>query len=333
MTKAKRITAELLRVAISLTLLAIVLVRIDWDKALSLIKNSDPLWWTAGICVTVAAILLSAYKWRLVLIAQGTDVPLSKLTGAYFIGLFFNNFLPSSMGGDAYRAYDVSTFTKRKHSAVASVIAERILAAVALGTMAGLGLLLGYKEAGKFAGWIAVVLIGCFGILFASVNVDKVIYLGDRIRRFRDSRLRGKLSEFGDALKAPVDDKETLMSVLLLSIAFQVCVILVNVAVFRALKVDVPLRYFFIFVPLIMALGMLPVSINGWGIQEGAYILFFSRAGLSATQAVTGSISFTLTVTLVSIVGVILLISKGLPERRSHDGKSGSRVRESGPVL
>lgn len=308
MAVLKKIGKEAARIIISLTLLSIILSRIDWKQAITLIKHSNLMWWVAGILLTVAAIIISAYKWKLVLISQGADVPLPRLTSSYFIGLFFNNFLPSSMGGDAYRAYDVSVYTRRSHSAVASVIAERILAAAALACMAGFGFLLGMREVGRFSVYILSLFVFCVSLLIISVNMNKITKVFRRFKRFDGSNTEKKMSEFGDALKAPVRDRRTFFSVILLSVAFQVFVILVNLSVFRALNVAVPTRYFFIFVPVIMAFAMLPVSINGWGVQEGAYVFFFTRIGLSATQAVTGSISFTLTVTLVSMIGVVLLL-------------------------
>jgi len=85
-------------------------------------------------------------------------------------------------------------------------------------------------------------------------------------------------------------------------------VVLANYLIFRSLGVEVPLVYCLIFIPLISALSLLPISFNGLGIREGGYIFFFSQIGLNMTQAVSASLVFFVLVVLTSLIGGIAFV-------------------------
>src|SRR3990172_918016 len=82
----------LFKVAMSVFLIGALLAKSDLDKYAELIRNSSPLYLGLALLVTVVSIILSAYKWQLLVIAQGFTVPLRRLISSYFVGLFFNNF-------------------------------------------------------------------------------------------------------------------------------------------------------------------------------------------------------------------------------------------------
>ncbi len=108
MKKRYASAGAILKAALSLALLAIIFLKLDWAKGAALIRYSDPFWWGVALLITFGAVVVSAYKWRLILESQRVKVAVKKLLSSYFIGLFLNNFLPTSMGGDVFRAYDVA---------------------------------------------------------------------------------------------------------------------------------------------------------------------------------------------------------------------------------
>lgn len=315
MKKRSKSKGFIIRLAVSIVLLGLILCKIDWSTTVSLVRRSDPLWWMVAAFITIAAVVISAYKWQMVLTAQGVRVPLPKLTSSYFIGLFFNNFLPTSMGGDAFRAYDAVKFSGETPKAIASVVAERVLASATLGVTALAGLLIGYRSAGRFTWLVVAFNVGCLVLVWASLDIRWLEMAAARMSWLNSDKIRSRLAEAKEALKAPVQDKTALFSILAASMVFQVTVVLVNLAVFKALNIDVSARYLFIFVPIISAISMLPVSINGLGIQQGASIVCFGAIGLSATEAAAQSLGFLLVVTVVSLAGAVLLVM------RKSDGK------------
>ncbi|MBW6469371.1 MAG: flippase-like domain-containing protein, partial [Coriobacteriia bacterium] len=139
----------LIRAAVSIVALALVFSRVPPADVLAAILSLDPAWFLAAFGAVYAAIVLSAYKWLLLLRARGYSVGIVRLTRHYLVGLFFNNFLPTSVGGDVVRAWDVGKDLDDAPGGAASVIAERLIASLGLGLTAALGL--PFVEAGPQA--------------------------------------------------------------------------------------------------------------------------------------------------------------------------------------
>jgi glycosyltransferase 2 family protein len=298
----------ILKAGISLVLLAIILLKLDWSKAAALICNSDPIWWFVALLITLGAVVISAYKWQLILESQRVKIAIPKLVSSYFIGLFLNNFLPTSMGGDVFRAYDVARISGETPKAVASVITERVLAMATLAVSAVAGLLFDFTMTGRFTWMVVLFCLACGVLLWASLDIRWIGHLTRLLSFINTDSIRLKVEEAKWALQRPIRDRQTLFSVLLLSLVFQAAVIAVHLAVFKALRIDADLIFLMIFVPLVSAVSMLPVSINGIGVHQGTSIVLYGAVGISATQATAQSLGFMLVVTLSSLPGSLLLI-------------------------
>jgi len=304
----RRFSTIILKFLISLTLLTVIFFKLDWSKAAELFRFSDPAWWAVALLTTFGAVVISAYKWQLILKSQRVRITVSRLTSSYLIGLFLNNFLPTSMGGDVFRAYDVARISGETPKAIASVIAERVLAMATLAVSAIAGLLFGYGLTGRFAWMVVFFCFGCGLLVWASLDIRWVGYLTRRISFIDTDKIRWKVEEARSALQAPVRDRQTLVSVLLLSVVFQAVVVAVHLAVFKALGIDVDLLLLMIFVPIVSAAAMLPISINGIGVHQGTSILLYGAVGISVTQATAQSLGFLFIVMLASLPGSLLLI-------------------------
>jgi len=300
--------STILKAGISLALLAVIFLKLDWSKAADLIRNSDPFWWFVALLITLGAVVISAYKWRLILESQRVRVTMQKLVSSYFIGLFLNNFLPTSMGGDVFRAYDVARISDQTPKAIASVIAERVLAMATLAVSAVAGLLFGFSLTGRFAWMVVFFALACALVVWASLDIRWVGQLTRRLPFINTENIRLKVEEARWALQAPIRNKQTLFRVLMLSLVFQAAVVAVHLAVFKALRINADLLFLMIFVPLVSAVSMLPISINGIGVHQGTSIVLYGAVGISATQATAQSLGFLLVVTLASLPGSLLLI-------------------------
>jgi uncharacterized membrane protein YbhN (UPF0104 family) len=105
-------------------------------------------------------------------------------------------------------------------------------------------------------------------------------------------------------------DRGALVRVMALSFVFQACVVLLGWATFVAIGVPVSLGACFLFIPIISALQLVPISLNGFGVREGAYIFFFGSQGVGHTEAVAASLLFTLLVSAVSLSGGVLFATR-----------------------
>ncbi|MBI2862989.1 MAG: flippase-like domain-containing protein [Chloroflexi bacterium] len=303
--------SRLVRPLISVALLVILFRSVGFSQFLDNLAGASKPWLAVGLLLVVVALVISAYKWQWLLTVQGVRVSLTKLFTSYLVGLFFNNFLPTNIGGDVVRIADIGRHTGRMPEATASVVGERILAGFALGLTAVVGLLLSYQISRGFTGAVVglLVLFGIVIVVFASPGIRRS--LGSRIALPNLFSLRDKVVGVGKSMAISFSNKWVLLWVIILSIGFHATVIAINYTIFRALGQDVSLVYCVLVIPIIMAVQMLPISFNGLGVREGAYIVFFSsvRVGETAigdTNAMAASLLFWALVTVVSLAGGLI---------------------------
>ena len=125
-----------LKCLISISFLYLILVNVNWEQVRITLFNARIVFLILALIVNGLGFLISSYKWMLLLRVQGINKTLNELHVIYYIGFFFNNFLPTTIGGDAFRIYKVSKEVKNSMGAVASVIVERITGLIAMITLA-----------------------------------------------------------------------------------------------------------------------------------------------------------------------------------------------------
>ncbi|MBI4282494.1 MAG: flippase-like domain-containing protein [Chloroflexi bacterium] len=297
---------RLLRPVIGIGLLVFLLRGARLSDFAALAEGANVVFMAIALLLVVAALVVSAYKWHLLLAVQKVNVPLPRLFNSYLVGLFFNNFLPTNIGGDVVRIHDVATYTGKTAESVASVISERLLAAFALALTAALGLALSYqtsKEFGSLVGGLFVLTLGLI-LLLGNGKLRRVV--GQKVRLPGIFSLRQRISQVVASMSTCLQNRATVAWVLAYSVLFHLMVVLITYLIFIALGLDVPFVYCLLFIPIISAIQMVPISISGLGVREGAYVYFFGGVGLSSTEAIASSLVFWALVALVSLAGGVV---------------------------
>ncbi len=296
----------IIRPIIGIGLLVFLLREAKLSEFVALVERANGAFLAIGLALVVVALVVSAYKWQLLLAAQKVHVPLMRLFTSYLVGLFFNNFLPTNIGGDVVRMHDVARYSGKTEEAIASVIGERLLAAFALALTAALGLLLSYQVSNRFGGIVAGVFAFTLAVILLLANrrwlraVDRKLKLPDIFS------LRQRLKGVVFFLSVSLEDRRTVAWVLLSSMLFHLIVVLINYFIFLALGLNVSFVYALLFIPIISAIQMLPISISGFGVREGAYVYFFGGVGLSSAEAIASSLIFWALVAVVSLAGGVI---------------------------
>jgi glycosyltransferase 2 family protein len=296
----------LIRPLVSLALLGLLFYKLGAADLWAALRTADPLWLLAGALLVLVALAVSAWKWQLLLVAQGLEVPVPALFGSYLVGLFFNNFLPSNIGGDVVRVHDVAKRTGQASAVAASVIAERLLAGLALALTAAGALLFSAEYTAQVGPSIGVALL-----VFAGL-IALVLSPGVRgwLERVLPAGRAQALSRVAHEMNAALRNRSAVAQVMVLSFAFQAAVVLVAWAAFVALGVPVSLGACFLFIPIISAIQLVPISLNGLGVREGAYVLFFGSIGVGQVEAAASSLLFGLLVAAVSLLGGALFAAR-----------------------
>ena len=300
---------QLLKAIVSICLLGWILTTIDFQKAVALLRSVDATCFLTVLALALVGILMSAWKWAWLLKALGVAASFHNLLRLIWVGAFFNNFLPGRTGGDVVRAYGVARNAQNRLRAASSVVIDRGVNLAAMAGIALVSLAAGPASMSGLRVWLIPSVVG------VCVLALLVLMLGPRLlgRTGSPSPTRRILEEVWQLGSDLVKRPRMLLVALLLGVAYQVTVIASNYAIARGLGLDIAPSVFFCLIPVTALITMLPISLNGLGVREGAYAVLFSQVGVAPEAAVAVSITATVCMIGVSAVGGVLYISSPVP--------------------
>lgn len=316
--------ATLLKIAVSAVLLALLLAFADLEKVGAAFASFSWPWLVPALGLIAASVAVSALKWGWLLRAQGLSDRFGTLFGAYTAGLFFNNFLPSSLGGDGVRILLLGRETGRQAAVAASVVAERALATVSL-ALVGLG-------ASLFVPGVEPLIRLAFGLILAAGLLVSAVILGGWVPgwlRRRPGRFAQAVVAFAEG-GADIRRRPGLVWASLSGAAvFQILVAGVNAAVALGLGLEIPFVDLVFVVSAASVLAMVPLGLNGYGLREGGYIALLAPYGIEAGSALALSVLFALFVSLYSLGGLGVWLRRRPPKEAPDLGPQGAPLSEA----
>jgi uncharacterized membrane protein YbhN (UPF0104 family) len=281
-----------LRLALSLLLLTLVAWRTDWRQAADAFAGLRPAWWLLGVGVYAATQVVSSVRWRLFAAPLGFRRPVGQFVALYYVGMFFNLVLPTSVGGDVVRAWYLDGGSRRRLNAFVSVLAERGSGLAVLVLLACAGVLLSPRP---LPGWVAGgVWVAAGGALVGLAALPLLLRLTTRFDR---------IHRLAEAARLYLADGRLLVVTTLLSVVVQAANVLLVWMVGSAIGAPVPGSYYWVLVPLVTLLTLLPVSLNGMGVREGATVLLLAPLGVSSGTAVSLALLWFAAMALTSLFG------------------------------
>ena len=274
-----------LRAALGGLLILIVLRMIDYQRLMATLISVQPQVIAVALLVMMLNFIIKTYRWSFVLRSQRPDITFLQLARLNFASLFLGNFLPTSISYDIVRVYYVSKCAVDPRVAISSIFADRLIGHFSI-AMSALLAFVALKLTGVFAiGPVFSFGIGAFlllslGLPLALCNRRVANALRSVLDRFSGRKVFESVQDFSKHLffyweHAPVLGKALGIAFLNLLLAvFEYYLIGV------AFSAQVSLAYFFLFIPLVIFLSMLPVSVSGIGLVEGGLVLFFSQVGM-----------------------------------------------------
>lgn len=319
------------RVALSVIALWLVLSKVNLQQVVADIGALDPRWLAGAVAAVYAAIAVSVLKWWALVRAGGHRIGPGRLARHYFVGFFFNNFLPTSVGGDVVRAWDLGADIGDAPEGAASVIAERLIASLALGLTAliGLGLSSDARIAALPVAIVVAVSVALFGVFLIPARSAAVVRsaMGDRF-----DNVAGWVERAVVSVNALVRNVSLLGSVLALSVVFQVLVALVNYCTLHGLGAHVSVADAIVFTSIISAVTMVPISISGHGVREAGYAYFFGVVGVAKAAAVSSSLLFFALVAACTLPGAALFLTGRQRAHVAPEAPSSGQVVEASPA-
>ncbi len=303
------------KAVVSIALIWYLLSITEFSAVFASLTSASPFWLLLSFIALILGKIITSYRWQVLLKAQDIDIPLRFLIGSVFVGQFFNSFLPTTIGGDAMRAYDTALMSKDSTKSVVSVFADRLIGVFALALLALIALVFGFMSGQDVSFYVLPVLL-----LFFLCSFGILLIFSERLLAFLDKLLRwlrlhkvaNKLEEAHQSINILKTEPGVLALALLASLVLQINVILFYYFIGVSLDLGVSFLYFAMIVPVALVVLLVPFSINGIGIREGIFVYLLTGLGVQTKDAIALSwISFGLMLTQ-GIIGGIIFALRGI---------------------
>jgi len=235
------------------------------------------------------------------------------------MGIFISNFLPTEVGGDVFRAFEVGKISKKKAESFASVYMERLTGLFALITYAFLGSWYSWDTVGDLK--ITFIILGCSAsiiLLSSFIMTDfgrRIISDGTNCLKFK--RINEIIINLYDAILLYKKKKNSLLVALVVSFPFQLLLIWLVFAIGQTMGLALSFMQSMVLLPFVTIVSLLPVSINAIGIREGAFVYLLSIFSIPIEESFLLALLYRLGVTIPGIIGGVVFLVNILRPKQS----------------
>lgn len=322
---ARRHLFLVLKISVSIILLVVLFRQIDVARLWAPVRRASIAWLIVALGIYAVNLVVSTWRWHLLLHAQQVAIRRRSLLGSFLVATFFNNFLPSNIGGDVIRIGDTAKRAGSKTLATTVVLVDRGIGLMALVFVAAIGATAAAAThhgaipiwpAWLWAGFLVGVAIAApavfvpegFSRLLRPLTVFHPEWVGGRIEK-----LTGALARFRQSPSA-------LLACFAAAIFVQATMVVFYFAVAYALRLDVGFWDLGVIVPLSFVVQMLPISFGGHGVRELTFSAYFIGIGQPKEAAVAMSLFAQALILLFSLSGAAVYVS------RAHKAHRDPRV-------
>lgn len=307
------------KLVVSVSLLAYLFSLVEPGDLKESLANFAPGFIAVAVGLLLCQSILSTFKWKIILAADGIRLHFLFLLKTYLISNFVSLFLPTSFGGDVYRVMAVRKVASNMAKTTSSVLFDRLTGLFALLSIASVSYILFSNFPAKwlvamgYAAATAMFWLGASGWL---------------VRRFSSTgnRIVTGLLQIFESFQTYARHRSCLLLALVISLLFQLNIVVINKVYSLSLGLDVPFTTLLVIIPLVYLTEAIPFSINGLGFREGAFVFFYQLIGETAEAGFAISLLVLMLRYTMGLVGGSLLIISVVRDR----SKDAARVRETG---
>lgn len=286
----------------------------DLGRLAGMILDANPILLAVSLLLYfIGVILLGAARWQLLLAGQSVRTPFGYLVNSYMVATFFNNVLPTNIGGDVFRIKDAARYTDSKTLSTAIIFIDRLIGFASLFVLALGALIFGGEIVRALPGldWLWFGLIGITAVALVVIVVPEVVDWGLRpLHRLKSVWVTKRVGVVTSALFQFRRQVPALVKALGISLLIQGSIVFFYFLIARSMGILLPLGYCFLIIPLVLVVQLFP-SINGFGVRESAFVFFFKAIGLSAEHAVSLSFVSTGVIIVLSLMGGVIYANRG----------------------
>jgi uncharacterized protein (TIRG00374 family) len=299
-----------LRLLIGIGAIVWLIASIDAGEAWSTLQRASATWLVVAMIAQIGSKACWLYRWKELLDSVGQSRPTGELAKLVLLGLFFNNFLPSSVGGDVARGIGLAGLGVPKATAAASVLADRIVGLFSLAIVAVLGGVAGFFLQPAQGPWLAATILA-FALAAGTALLSRpaVIAALSRIPALAAEKGLGrKVRRLLESAQFLAGRDEAMRRALVLSLGLSVFSTIYHWAIGQATGIGVPLTAYCVLVPAVMLFSSLPITLNGLGIREVSFVGLLAAQGVPRSDATVFALLAFLGTQVFSIAGGILFL-------------------------
>jgi len=277
----------LVKLVVSVVLLTIIFSRIDKESLIESIRLIDLKYAPIIVLLLILNYVVGAFRWKSLLVHKNSDrASVPYLINLYFIGAFFNNFMPTTVGGDVYKIYKLGKKINSTVDSFSATFMERFTGIIALVLISVVSLvkLLGLWGVILFVGFLLSIIAGFLVLSFLATKFEKLKKIYNSITLYREY-------------------KKVIFWAFITSFLIQLFAIFTQYFVFKALGVTLPLAYSLFIFPIVTLASFFIPSLNGIGVQDALYMRFFLTVGVAGPVSLSASIIYHLFRLGVSLIG------------------------------
>jgi hypothetical protein len=294
--------------------LAAILMGVDLAHVFELLSEMDWLPFLGALGLFLSGALVRAYRWGSLVWALGVRVRWLRLVELYFVGAFFGMFLPTGVGGDAVKMYELSRDDHNASAAISSVLVDRFTGLFVLFAIALLALIGGYELVTPQVR-LLIALIFILSLVGVALLLQRT-WIESWGRRLRLDRLLGRVKILRELyLSVHLYGAPALLRATAASVVWNLILIMGYYLLGQAVGIDLSPWYYFLFVPIVSVLLLLP-SLGGLGIREGATMVLFQQVGVSEARALALALAYDVVLLIHALIGAFLYVLQGLLEAR-----------------
>lgn len=304
-----------LKISVSLLLLYVLFSRIDAAQLWATARLASVPWLIVALGVYGLSTMIAVWRWNLLLKAQRIPITFSSLLGSFLVAAYFNNFLPSNIGGDVVRIADTARVASSKTLATTIVLMDRVLGLIALVFVAALGATaIGRLHHAPSPIWPVWLWAGFFAAAAATTPAVFAPALFGRLLRpltiFHAEWVASRIETLIGALSRFREEPGALVGGFAGAVFVQGALVAFYFAVAYALHLDVGFTDLAVAVPISFVVQLLPVSVGGFGVREATFSYYFHRIGQPIEDGVLLSLVAQAILMLFSLSGAAVYVSR-----------------------
>jgi len=313
-SRARAILIPCLKAGVSVALLALLFSKVDVARLWTVARTASIPWLVLALALYFGMILVSAWRWGLLLRAQHIVYPFRGLTSSFLVATFFNNFLPSNIGGDVIRITDTAPAAGSKTLATTVVLIDRGIGLLGLALVAAMGASagLGPAKVGPVGPGMLWAGFGVAAMLAtpALLNPEGFTRILQPLRVLHPEWVGERLERLTAALSRFKESPANLASCFVGAIGVQVTLVGFYLAIAHSLRIPITFAQLAVIVPISFIVQMVPVSMNGFGVREATFGFYFTRLGLPLESALLVSFIGAALVLLFSLSGGVAYVAR-----------------------